>query len=47
MSYVAAKLCHFEHLTTRARRSEAAAACSSVGLARQSLKSVNFYAKKR
>jgi hypothetical protein len=30
MSYVAAKLCHFEHLATRARQSEAAAACSSV-----------------
>jgi hypothetical protein len=30
MSYVAAKLCHFEHLATRAGQSEAAAACSSV-----------------
>jgi hypothetical protein len=30
MSYVAAKLCHFKHLTTRARHSEATAACPSV-----------------
>jgi hypothetical protein len=29
-AYVEAKLCHFEHLATRARQSEAAAACSSV-----------------
>jgi hypothetical protein len=28
-AYVAAKLWHFEHLTTRARHSEATAACSS------------------
>jgi hypothetical protein len=33
-AYVAAKLCHFEHLATRARHSEATAACSSAEFAR-------------
>jgi hypothetical protein len=31
-AYVATKLCHFERPTTKARHSEATAACSTAGL---------------
>jgi hypothetical protein len=46
MSYVAAKLCHFERLATRARQSEATAAYSS-GNPRTRLKCVESNADGR